>query len=143
MKQLLTILLTLAILPAIGQNNAPQPIDGTDCSNLFFKAMLEEDAVTITGLVSADFTVINFNGQTIDGRSLQQAIAQGYIIVDSGILTGARTRTYGDVTMVQGLWNVSARIQNNSFNGDVAYTTVCVRSGGKWRVTTIQLTPVQ
>ncbi|WP_353722666.1 nuclear transport factor 2 family protein [Dyadobacter sp. 676] len=144
MKQHLTIfLLTFATLAAAAQGNVPQPVDGTDCSKLFFKALLEEDANAITSLISNDFTVTNFNGQTIEARALQQAVTQGYIIVDSGMLTSTRTRTYGDVAVVQGLWNVSARIQNNSFNGDVAYTTVCVRAGGKWRVTTVQLTPAQ
>lgn len=144
MKQLLTIfLLAFASLAALAQDNAPQPIDGTDCSNLFFKALLDEDAATVGSLISNDFTVTNYNGQTIDGRALQQAVTQGFIIVDSGMLTGTRTRTYGDVAVVQGFWNVSARIQNNGFNGNVAYTSVCVRSGGKWKVTTVQLTPAQ
>ncbi|MDR6809264.1 ketosteroid isomerase-like protein [Dyadobacter sp. BE34] len=144
MKQLLTIfLLTFASLAALAQDNAPQPIDGTDCSNLFFQAMLDENAAAVGNLISNDFTVTNYNGQTIDGRALQQAIGQGYIIVDSGMLTGTRTRTYGDVAVVQGFWNVSARIQNNGFSGNVAYTSVCVRSGGKWKVTTVQLTPAQ
>lgn len=144
MKQLLTIfLVTFATLVATAQDNAPQPVDGTDCSNLFFQAMLDENGAAVGNLISNDFTVTNYNGQTIDGRALQQAIGQGYIIVDSGMLTGTRTRTYGDVAVVQGFWNVSARIQNNGFNGNVAYTSVCVRSGGKWKVTTVQLTPAQ
>jgi len=143
MKQLLTILLVLAILPAIAQDNAPQPTDGTDCSNLFFQALLDENVTAVGNLISNDFTVTSFNGQNIDGRALLQAIGQGYIVIDSGMLTGARTRTYGDVAVVQGYWNVSARIQNNGFNGNVAYTTVCVRSGGKWKVTTVQFTPAQ
>ncbi|GGN15008.1 hypothetical protein GCM10010967_59480 [Dyadobacter beijingensis] len=141
MKQLLTFLLALAAIPVLAQNN--QPIDGTDCSNLFFKALLEEDANAMGNLVSNDFTVTNFNGSTIDARALQQAVSQGFIVVDSGMLTGTRSRTYGDVTVVQGLWNVSARIQNNGFNGNVAYTSVCVRSGGRWKVATVQLTPAQ
>ncbi|ACT95028.1 nuclear transport factor 2 family protein [Dyadobacter fermentans] len=143
MKQLMTIFLLAIATTAFAQNNPPQPIDGTDCSNLFFKALLEEDANAISGLISNDFTVTNFNGSTIDARALQQAVTQGYIIVDSGMLTGTRTRTYGDVAIVQGIWNVSARIQNNGFNGDVAYTSVCMRSGGNWRVVTVQLTPAQ
>lgn len=143
MKQLLTIFLLAIATTAFAQNNTPQPVDGTDCSNLFFKALLEEDANAISGLISNDFTVTNFNGSTIDARALQQAVTQGYIIVDSGMLTGTRTRTYGDVAIVQGSWNVSARIQNNGFNGNVAYTSVCVRSGGNWRVVTVQLTPAQ
>jgi ketosteroid isomerase-like protein len=144
MKQLLAIfLLTFAPLAAFAQDNAPLPTDGTDCSNLFFKALLDEDATAVGNLISNDFTVTSFNGQNIDGRALQQAIGQGYIVIDSGMLTGARTRTYGDVAVVQGFWNVSARIQNNGFNGNVAYTTVCVRSGGKWKITTAQFTPAQ
>ena len=143
MKQLLTILLVLAILPSFAQDNAPQPTDGTDCSNLFFQALLDENATAVGNLISNDFTVTSFNGQNIDGRALLQAIGQGYIVIDSGMLTVARTRTYGDVAVVQGYWNVSARIQNNGFNGNVAYTTVCVRSGGKWKVTTVQFTPAQ
>ena len=142
-KQLLTIFL-LTIAPTVfAQNNAPEPLDGTECSNLFFKALLDEDVNAVGSLISNDFTVTNFNGQTIEGRALQQAVGQGYIIVDSGMLTGTRTRTYGDVAVVQGFWNVSARIQNNGFNGNVAYTTVCVRSGGKWKVATAQFTPAQ
>lgn len=144
MKQFLTIvLLTFATLAASAQNNAPQPIDGTDCSDSFFKALLDEDVTAVGNLISNDFTVTSFNGQNIDGRALQQAIGQGYIVIDSGMLTGTRTRTYGDVAVVQGFWNVSARIQNSGFNGNVAYTTVCVRSGGKWKVTTVQFTPAQ
>ncbi|GGH55040.1 hypothetical protein GCM10007423_62150 [Dyadobacter endophyticus] len=143
MKQLLTILLVLAVLPAVAQDNTPLPTDGTDCSNLFFKALLDEDATTVGNLISNDFTVTSFNGQNIDGRALQQAVGQGYIVIDSGMLTGTRTRVYGDVAVVQGFWNVSARIQNNGFNGNVAYTTICVRSGGKWKVTTAQFTPAQ
>lgn len=140
---LILIFLTITFLPALAQNNTPQPVDGTDCSNLFFKALLDEDAASVANLISNDFTVISFNGQTVDGPALQQAIGQGYIVIDSGMLTGTRTRTYGDVAVTSGNWNVSARIQNNGFNGEVTYTTVCVRSGGKWRITAAQLTPVQ
>lgn len=144
MKHLLTLLICLAsIMPAAAQQNAPQPVDGTDCSNLFFKALLEEDAASVGSLITNDFTVISFNGQLVDSRALQQAVTQGYIVVDSGMLTGTRTRTYGDVAVVSGQWNVSARIQNNGFQGNVAYTTICVRAGGQWKVASAQLTPVQ
>jgi hypothetical protein len=144
MKQNLTILfLTLFIFPAFAQNNAPKPVDGTDCSNLFFRALLEEDAASIGSLVSNDFTVVSFNGHLVDSPTLQQAITQGYIVVDSGMLTGTTTRMYGEVAVVSGQWNVSARIQNNGYQANVAYTTVCVRSGGQWKVTAAQFTPIQ
>jgi hypothetical protein len=52
MKQLLTILfLGLAALTASAQTSSPEPVDGTDCSNLFFKALLDEDANAVGSLV--------------------------------------------------------------------------------------------
>jgi ketosteroid isomerase-like protein len=144
MKHLLTLLICLStMLSAAAQNNAPKPVDGTDCSNLFFKALLEEDAASIGSLISTDFTVVSFNGHIVDSPTLQQALTQGYIVIDSGMLTGTSTRLYGDVAVVSGQWNVSARIQNNGYQANVAYTTICVRSGGQWKVTAAQFTPIQ
>lgn len=139
----LLIILVASVTVTLGQTNPPLPIDGTDCSNLFFKSLLEEDATGLGALVSNDFTAIGFNGRIIDGEWLRQGIAQGYMIVESGQLSGTRTRTYGDVAVTSGQWNVRAKIENNNFQGEVAYMTVCVRSGGKWKVTAAQLTPVQ
>lgn len=126
-----------------GQRSAVQPIDGADCSNLFFKALLEKDAATLNDLLAPDFTVTSFQGQEIEGSQLKEALANGFLNVESGMLSGTRTRIYGDVNIITGQWNVRARIQNHDFQGDLAYLTVCVRSGGKWKVSAVQLTPVR
>ncbi|WAC11022.1 nuclear transport factor 2 family protein [Dyadobacter pollutisoli] len=140
---LLLVILFGSFTIALAQINTLAPIDGTDCSDQFFKALLEEDANSLGGLISNDFTAIGFNGRIIDGEWLRQGIAQGYMIIESGQLSGTRTRTYGDVAVTSGHWNVRAKIENNNFQGEVAYMTVCVRSGGKWKVTAAQLTPIQ
>ncbi|KAA6440018.1 nuclear transport factor 2 family protein [Dyadobacter flavalbus] len=119
------------------------PIDGTDCSNLFFKALLEEDAGSLKNLVSADFTVTDFQGQTINGNQFQEAFSQGIIVIESGMLSGTMTRTYGNVAVVTGRWNVSAKLANNRYQGEMSYMSVCVKSGGIWKVTAVQLTPVR
>jgi ketosteroid isomerase-like protein len=136
-------ILFACISTTLAQTNAPMPVDGTDCSNLFFKALSEEDANSLGSLISNDFTAVGFNGRIINGEWLRQGIAQGYMNIESGQLSGTRTRIYGDVAIVSGQWNVRAKIENNNFQGEVAYMTVCVRSGGKWKVTAAQLTPVQ
>jgi hypothetical protein len=137
------VILFASFTVAVAQTNAPLPIDGTECSNLFFKALLEEDASSLGSLISSDFTAIGFNGRIIDGEWLRQGIAHSFINIESGQLSGTRTRTYGDVAITSGQWNVRAKIENNNFQGEVAYMTICVRAGGKWKVTATQLTPIQ
>ena len=141
-SNLLLFILLLSISFSYAQVNSAQPIDGTDCSNLFFKSIQERDARTLDMLMKNDFTVTSFNGQIIQGEQLKQAIAEGYLSVESGMLSGANTRNYGDVAVVTGQWNIRARLENNSFQGDLTYMTICVRSGGKWQVSAVQLTPL-
>lgn len=118
------------------------PVDGTDASNQFFKAIQEKDDKALDNLMSYDFSVISFQGQTIQRDELRQAISQGYLSVESGFLSGANTRDYRDVAVVTGQWDIQAKFQNQNFNGTLAYLAVCVRSGGKWQVATVQLTPL-
>jgi hypothetical protein len=85
-------ILFACISTTLAQTNAPLPVDGTDCSNLFFKALSEEDATGLGSLISNDFTAVGFNGRIINGEWLRQGIAQGYMSIESGQLSGTRTR---------------------------------------------------
>ena len=140
---LLVLILSSGFSTAVAQSNFSPPIDGTECANLFFKALLEEDANAISNLTASDFTISGFQGRTINSPALKQAVSDGYIVVESGILSGTNTRTYRDVTLVSGTWDVQARIENNSFRGEVSYLAVCVKSGGQWKVVAVQLSPIQ
>jgi ketosteroid isomerase-like protein len=143
----LLVLLVVAVAGSIstvtGQTNFIQPMDGTECSNQFFKALLDEDSKAISNLVANDFTVAGFQGRTINGPMLTQAISDGYIVIDSGMLSGTNTRMYRDVTLVSGLWEVEAKIENSRFRGELSYLTVCIKSGGQWKIAAVQLSPVQ
>jgi len=137
-----TLSFSLFALLANAQTSA-LPIDGTDCSNLFFKALLEEDVASLKNLISADFTVTDLQGQTVNGAQFQEAFSQGFIVIESGMLSGILTRTYGNVAVITGRWNVSARLANNNFQGELSYLSVCVKSGGSWKVAAVQLTPIR
>lgn len=133
-------LLTLSI---IATAQFSQPTDAADCTNIFFKALLDEDNKSLDNLLSADFTVTSFDGQQIDRNFLINGVGQGYLTVDSGMLSGMRTRNYGDVGVVTGNWSVRGQMQNNSFNNELAYMVVCVRAGGSWKVSAVQFTPIR
>ncbi|MCF0059314.1 nuclear transport factor 2 family protein [Dyadobacter sp. CY356] len=144
MKRLMLFgLLTFGSFSAHAQVSFSQPLDATECSNTFFKALLEEDSNALNNVLANDFSIISFDGRQIDRDMLAQAVAQGYITVETGMLSGSRTRNYGDVGVVTGTWNVKGKIESNGFQNEVTYTVVAVKKGGNWKVATVQLTPVQ
>ncbi len=142
-KILLFSFLTLASFCSYAQASFSRPQDATECSNAFFKALLDEDTNALNDILADDFSIVSFDGQQVDRDMLAQGVAQGYIIVDSGIISGTRSKDYGDVGVISGTWNVKGKIENNSFQNQVTYTVVAVKKGGSWKVSTVQLTPVR
>jgi ketosteroid isomerase-like protein len=141
-KYLLVGLLLLGTCAAHAQAGFITPRDAEECSDLFFRALLDEDSNALNNILSDDFSIVSFNGQQIDRATLSGAVAQGYLTVDTGMLSGVRTRTYGDVGIVTGIWNVKGKLESSSFQNQVAYTVVSVKSAGIWKVVNVQLTPV-
>jgi hypothetical protein len=120
-----------------------QPTDATDCTNMLFQALLDKDGNTLGNVLANDFSIISFQGREINRDLLIGSIAKGYLTVDSGMVSGVRVRNYSDVTVVTGSWTVRAKIENASLQGEMAFMAVCAKSGGNWKVSMMQLTPVQ
>lgn|GEM_PF-693531 len=142
-KMILAFLLVGWSFASNAQASFRQPTDATDCTNMLFKALLEKDGNTLSNVLSNDFSIISFQGREINRDLLIGSIAKGYLTVDSGMLSGIRSRNYTDVTVVTGSWNVSAKIENASLQGEMAFMAVCARTGGNWKISMMQLTPVQ
>ena len=140
---LLAILLLISATNTFSQTTIIQPIDATECSNVFFKALLEEDSNSLSSLLSNDFSVTSFDGQNIDSNFIINSVTQGYLKIESGMLSGTNTRDYGNVGVITGNWNVNGHLQNNNFQNNIAYMVVCVKSGGSWKVSAVQFTPVR
>ena len=144
MKKIIYILLlTFSAIAAHSQSTFTQPMDAMDCSNIFFKALLEEDYHTLESLLSGDFSISGFQGQEVDRNFILQAVTQGYLRIDSGMLSGTRLRNYDDVGVITGTWSARGQLQNNSFQNDLTYMVVCVKAGGNWKVSAVQFTPVR
>lgn len=142
-KILLCGLLAMGSLTTYAQASFSRPQDATECSAAFFKALLDEDSNVLNNILADDFSIVSFDGQQVDRDMLAQGVAQGYIVVDTGMTSGIRTRSYGDVGVVTGTWNVKGKIENNGFQNEVTYTVVSVKQGGSWKVSAVQLTPVR
>ncbi|WP_221389607.1 nuclear transport factor 2 family protein [Dyadobacter sp. NIV53] len=111
MKNLVYLL--LLFLPAIASYSQPsytQPADAMDCSNIFFKALLEEDHAILESLLSNDFSISGFQGQEVDRNFILQSVTRGYLRIDSGMLSGSRARNYGDVGVITGTWSARGQL---------------------------------
>jgi hypothetical protein len=142
-KIIVTFLLICSGLISHAQSAYKQPTDATDCTKILFQAILEKDESTLSNVLANDFSIISFQGREINRDLLIGSIAKGYLKVDSGMLSGIRTRNYSDVTVVTGSWNVKAKVESASFDGEIAFMAVCARVGGNWKVSMMQMTPVQ
>ena len=144
----MTKALFLLICIGCGVNSYSQslptlPVDATESSSLFFKALHEENANLLKSLLSEDFSITGIDGQLVTKNVFIEAISEGYLKVDSGMLFGALTRDYGNVGVVTGTWNATGLLQNVRFQNDLAYMVVAVKTGGSWKVSAVQLTPVR
>lgn len=139
-KAFLTWLLALATLTTFAQQINP-PTNPAECTEAFFKALLDENGPAMRSLLTTDFVILNFDGSLVDGNSLAEAMNGGYVNIETGTLSGTQTRTYGDAGIVTGTWRAQGAVQGNRFENTLAFTSVCVRQGGAWKVASVQMTP--
>ncbi|HEV7349297.1 nuclear transport factor 2 family protein [Telluribacter sp.] len=138
-----TCFLLLSTLSTYAQSGNFSTNDPTASASAFFEALLNEDGTTLSRLLTPDFGIVSFDGSIIDGGTLTQSVAGGYIVIDTGTLYSLRTRTYGDAAVTNGTWRVSGKFQGNGFNTEVVFTVVSVRQGGSWKVASVQMTPIR
>ncbi|GAB3180416.1 nuclear transport factor 2 family protein [Telluribacter humicola] len=142
-KTLFIALFLLSILRAYAQSGGAPAYDPTTSANLFFNALLEEDATTLSRLLTPDFGIVSFDGKIIDGGTLAQSLAGGFIVIDAGSIYSLQTRTYGEAAVTNGTWQVRGTFQNRGFDTEVVFTVVSVRQGGSWKVASVQMTPTR
>lgn len=133
-------LFVLTVLTTFAQQAYP-PNDPAECTEAFFKALLDEDGAAMRSLLTTDFAIMSFDGSLMDGGSLAEAMNGGYVTIETGTLSATRTRTYGDAGIVTGTWRARGTVQGSRFENDLAFTSVCVRKGGAWKVASVQMTP--
>jgi ketosteroid isomerase-like protein len=136
---LLSFSLFLAPLLSMA-GSAHLPNDARDCTESFFQAMLDEDAAAIRRLITFDFLLIGPDGRILDGGTFAESVASGSVVIENGRLSGTTSRQYGDAGVVTGFWNARGTVQGYRFDNEVAFSAMCVRQGGSWKIASVQLT---
>jgi hypothetical protein len=142
-KNIILILALFISYSSFGQNTDPTT-NPTDCTNAFFKAMLDEDASLMSKILTNDFTITNFDGQLVDADLLGQVLNGGFLIVETGSTSAIRVRTYNDnAAIVTGNWRFKGAIQGNNLDTEITFGAFCVKIAGVWKVANMQFTPVK
>lgn len=116
--------------------------DPTALGNAFFKAMLDEDGNSMGKLLASDFTIISFDGQSVDGDLLIQGVSGGYVVIETGVVSDARTRQYNtDSAVMTGTWKVKGTIQSQPLDANAAFSVVSTKQGSGWKIVNVQFTP--
>ena len=144
MKFIFSFFAALLLTTATFAQTAADPMqDPTALGNAFFKAMLDEDG-TISKYLTNDFSVISFDGQVVDGDLLAQAVGGGYVIIETGVVSDARTRQYNsDAAVMTGNWKVKGSVQGQTLDNTSAISVVMVKQNGAWKISNVQFTPIK
>ena len=144
MKSILSLLTALLLTTvALAQQTTDPAQDPTATGNAFFKAMLDEDSKTLGTLITSDFTLISFDGQTVDGDLIMQGLGGGVVIVETATVSDARMRQYNnDAAVMTGNWKAKGSVQGQAFDNNVGFSLTCVKQGSAWKVVNVQFTPV-
>ena len=139
MKKILFIAAILCNTLAFAQ--ADPTASPTDCTNAFFKGMLDEDAAPIEKVTAADFLIISFDGTIAEKDLVLQGVGGGFVLIETGVVSGLRVRTYGDnAAVVTGSWKAKGAIQGNNFDNEIIFGTTCIKTAGSWKMVSMQFT---
>jgi hypothetical protein len=142
-KTLLINLLALVWTSSFASMNFAVPSDAQTSTTSFFQALAEKNTTSLNQLLTFDFGLVSFDGQIIDGKMLSEAVESGYITIENNNISSLRVRSYGDASVVTGIWNTKGTIQSVDFNTEVVFSAFCVKQGGAWKLASIQFTPVR
>jgi len=109
----------------------------------FFQALLQADSVSLTGVLTPDFLLIDvMTGSEIPGPVLVDLVGSRQLRFESVNRIDARVRLYTGAAVVTGQTRMQGRYGEQRFEAHSRYTHVYVQGPGGWRLASAQGTPI-
>lgn len=106
-------------------------------------AVVKGDVDTLAKETADDYMLINVNGQMSDKAQMLESIKSGQIKLTSDDLSDMKVHVYGNTAVVTGKADVKGNIGGKDATGQIMFTRVYVKKGGKWQSVAFQQTRVQ
>jgi hypothetical protein len=109
----------------------------------FFQALLRGDPVSLTGVLTPDFLLIDvMTGSEIPGPVLVDLVGSRRLRFESVDRIDARVRMYSGAAVVTGQTRMQGCYGEQRFEAHSRYTHVYVHGPGGWRLASAQGTPI-
>jgi ketosteroid isomerase-like protein len=105
-------------------------------------AAVKGDAATLATETSDDYTFINLYGQMSDKSQMLDAFKTGRTKLTTNDLSDMKVRVYGNTAVITGKADVKGTMGGKDTNGQLMFTRVYVKKGGRWQSVAFQQTLV-
>ena len=105
-------------------------------------AVVKGDVATLEKQTSDDYSLINLYGQISDKSKMIDTFKSGQIKLTQDNLSDMKVRVYGNIAVITGKADVAGTMAGKEANGQIAFTRVYVKKGGRWQSVAFQQTLV-
>ena len=106
------------------------------------KAIIRKDRDAIAENMAEDFRQISARGDVAGKAAFLDAIMSPKLAINPYGVEDMDVRVYGDVALVSGRTRMTGSYEGKPFGSHYRYIDVYVRKEGKWRVASVQITPI-
>lgn len=106
------------------------------------KAIVAKDLVGIAANMCDDFRQIGTSGEVENRESFLRDLMSTELEIDPYTVEEFEIRLYGDTALLSGRTRMTGRYAGTPFEAHYRYIDVYVRSGGQWRVCSVQTTRI-
>lgn len=116
--------------------------DLTAQADAWDKAIVRKDRLAIEANMAEDFRQIGSSGEVETKAAFVDDLVAADLQIDPYTVEDFDVRLYGDVALLSGRTRMTGRYQGKPFASHYRYIDIYVRSGGKWRIVSVQTTRI-
>jgi ketosteroid isomerase-like protein len=105
-------------------------------------AVVKGDVATLEKQTADDYVLITMNGRMSDKSQMLDAFKSGQSKLTSNDLSDLKVRVYGNAAVVTGKADVKGTLGGQDATGQVLFTRVYVKKGGRWQSVSFQQTRI-
>src|SRR6266853_4329171 len=105
-------------------------------------AVVKGETATLDKQTSDDYVLISMTGRMADKSQMLDGFKSGQSKLTSNELSDLKVRVYGDAAVVTGKADVKGTLGGQDATGQVLFTRVYVKKGGRWQSVSLQQTRI-
>lgn len=105
-------------------------------------AIIRKDMPAVAANMAPDYRHIRDNGDVADSAGFLAAIGSPKLVIDPYKVEDFDVRIYGDVALLSGHTRMTGSYDGKPFKSHYRYIDIYVRRDGKWKVASVQITPI-